>query len=339
MDLRKLGIYSFAHMLVDFSCAFLMFFTLRSTDYFAVFVLIYNFCAFAMQMPLGILADRWNHNGIVAALGCGIIAVAYFMTAPVCISIAAGLGNALFHLGGGIDTMNASVKKATALGIFVSPGAFGLYVGTLLGNRDNMASLLWVVPIVLLFIGILILTICRVADRGFLTTNERFSLEMPIKPFWIMPLFIVVVLRSYMGMNQQFSWKGTWHWEWILIFALVFGKIAGGILMDCVGAKKAVFYTLLLSGIFYLFSSSLPLSGVLAVFLFNMTMPITLWYMGRLLTGAKGFAFGILTFGLFLGYVPAAFGILALPGYGWAYTSIAYLSLLMMIWSVRKVSC
>lgn len=66
MDLRKLGVYSFTHMLVDFSCAFLIFFTLKLTEYFAVFVLIYNFCAFAMQMPLGILADRWNHNSIVA---------------------------------------------------------------------------------------------------------------------------------------------------------------------------------------------------------------------------------------------------------------------------------
>ena len=102
-------------MLVDFSCAFLIFFTLKSTEYFAVFVFIYNFCAFAMQMPLGILADRWNHNSIVAALGCGLIAIAYLFSIPVCIATAAGLGNALFHLGGGIDTMNASVKKLLPL--------------------------------------------------------------------------------------------------------------------------------------------------------------------------------------------------------------------------------
>ena len=36
MDLRKLGVYSFTHMLVDFSCAFLIFFTLKSAEYFAI---------------------------------------------------------------------------------------------------------------------------------------------------------------------------------------------------------------------------------------------------------------------------------------------------------------
>ena len=113
---------------------------------------------------------------------------------------------------------------------------------------------------------------------------------MPAKPFWILPLFVVVVLRSYVGMNQQFSWKGDWYWGWILFFALVFGKMIGGVLIDHIDSQKTVLYTLLLSGIFYLFSSSLPLAGVLAVFLFNMTMPITLWYMGRLLLRAKGFA-------------------------------------------------
>lgn len=162
---------------------------------------------------------------------------------------------------------------------------------------------------------------------------------MPAKPFWILPLFGVVVLRSYVGMNQQFSWKGDWYWGWILVLALVFGKMIGGVLMDHIGSQKTVLYTLLLSGIFYLFSSSLPLAGVLAVFLFNMTMPITLWYMGRLLLRAKGFAFGILTFGLFLGYVPSAFGLFTLSGYNWVYTMIAHLSLILMLWSMKEVSC
>lgn len=339
MDLKRLSIYSLTHMLVDFSCALLLYRTLRTTEHFAGYLLLYNFCAFAMQMPFGILADIWNHNSLVAALGCVLIAFAYILPVPMITVAASGLGNALFHLGGGIDTMNASVKKASALGIFVSPGAFGLYVGTLLGKQEVSLFPLWAASVLLVLMAVLIIAVCHTLDKGLATANENFDMNMAGKPFWFLSLFLVVVLRSYMGMNQRFPWKGEWYWGWILVLALVFGKMAGGILMDRFGARKTMMCTLLLSGFASLFSSTLPIAGVLAVLLFNMTMPITLMFMGRMLPGAKGFAFGILTFGLFLGYVPSAFGLLTLPGYGWAYAVIAVVSLVLMLRPVKEISC
>lgn len=39
----------------------------------------------------------------------------------------AGIGNAMFHIGGGIDVLNISDKKATLSGIFVSTGALGIF--------------------------------------------------------------------------------------------------------------------------------------------------------------------------------------------------------------------
>jgi FSR family fosmidomycin resistance protein-like MFS transporter len=45
------------------------------------------------------------------------------------------------------------------------------------------------------------------------------------------------------------------------------------------------------------------------MFLFNMTMPVTLWATAKIFPGAKGFAFGLLTFGLFLGFLPVYLGI------------------------------
>ena len=44
------------------------------------------------------------------------------------------------------------------------------------------------------------------------------------------------------------------------------------------------------------------------MFLFNMTMPVTLWAAAKLLPGGRGFAFGMLTFALFLGFLPAYLG-------------------------------
>ena len=62
------------------------------------------------------------------------------------------------------------------------------------------------------------------------------------------------------------------------------------------------------------------------MFLFNMTMPVTLHRAAMLLPGHRGFAFGLLTFGLFLGFLPAAFGrgeLLPLPV--WSVISLALL--------------
>ena len=41
----------------------------------------------------------------------------------------------------------------------------------------------------------------------------------------------------------------------------------------------------------------------LAVFCFNMTMPMTLWALSQIFAQAKGFAFGTLTCALFVGFM------------------------------------
>ena len=71
-----LTLYSAAHFWVDLSCAFLVFRTMSESSDLAFCLLFYNFCAFALQMPLGLLADRFDRNGVVAAVGCVVVATA-----------------------------------------------------------------------------------------------------------------------------------------------------------------------------------------------------------------------------------------------------------------------
>ena len=71
-------------------------------------------------------------------------------------------------------------------------------------------------------------------------------------------------------------------------------------------------------------------NGILAVFLFNMTMPITLWAVAQAMPAARGFTFGLLTFALFLGFLPSWLGwpsLLTGPG---AYAAVALVSLLLL---------
>ena len=67
-----------------------------------------------------------------------------------------------------------------------------------------------------------------------------------------------------------------------------------------------------------------------AVFLFNMTMPVTLWAVARIMPGAKGFTFGLLTFGLFLGFLPSWLGLPSLLAESWTYALCALVSLALL---------
>ncbi len=325
---KRLVLYSLAHFWVDLSCAFLVFRTLSDSRELAMCLLLYNFCAFALQMPLGLLADRLDRNGIVAAVGCLLTALAYLSPLPLLTAVTAGTGNALFHLGGGIDVLNMARKKAAALGVFVSPGALGLFIGTAWGKGTSPA--LWIGPV-----GLLLLAAVTLQMAGRPSGNAPMD-PTPVKGYApLLPLFAVVVLRSYMGMNQVFPWKGTGSWAVMLTLALVLGKTAGGFLMDKIGARKASAASLLLAAVLYFFCD-VPVLGTVAVFLFNMTMPITLWAAAKVMPGAKGFAFGLLTFGLFLGYIPSWMGWPSLLRGPIDYALVAVISLFLLWWPLGR---
>ena len=119
---------------------------------------------------------------------------------------------------------------------------------------------------------------------------------------------VVVSLRSYIGMSVGFPWKSTLFAGAVAVLAVILGKVAGGFAAAGAGIGRTVVVSLLLSSLCYMFSQNM-VAGVLALFLFNMTMPITLYLLVQKLKGLAGFSFGVLTFGLFLGFLPTYLGV------------------------------
>lgn len=299
-----LVLYAFTHFLVDFSCAYFIYSRFLNPSQWVLCLVLYNFCAFAMQAPLGLLCDRLNKNAAMAALGCVIVALsAIFSKYSVAACVIAGIGNAFFHLGGGLDILNESTEKSGKLGVFVSPGAFGIYFGTMLGKTRTLS---YILPMLLLFAAaFLILLISSRRNLLQKSANAPLSfISFKEKSLVIAAIcfFLVVILRSLAGNLMAFPWKkGTWG----LLFTcgVVLGKTFGGFLADRFGAVRSGTVTLGLSAILFCFADH-PVPGVLAVFLFNMTMPLTLWAIARCFPNLKGFTFGLLTLALFLGLVP-----------------------------------
>ena len=62
-----LWVYSLAHFCVDFGCAYFIYSRFLNPWQWTLCLVLYNFCAFAMQAPLGLLCDRINKNAVMAA--------------------------------------------------------------------------------------------------------------------------------------------------------------------------------------------------------------------------------------------------------------------------------
>lgn len=311
--------YSIAHCAVDFCCAYLLIGSLSESDLWMEIMLLYNFAAFALQMPIGMLADRLNRNHLVAAVGMVLVAASFLMGRfPLVCALAAGFGNALFHVGSGLEILNESEKKAARLGIFVAPGALGLFLGAQ-GAKSGLS--LWVVPLLLAVCGALLLW-----------KKHEDTQNSPLCPPQFTPallsIFLVVVLRSFLGFCMDFPWNTTLLSAAAVAVGTVLGKGLGGILMDQMGFLPTAIISLLPSVVLLLFPQY-PVAGILGLFFFQMTMPLTLWAAAKSCKGAKGFSFGLLTFGLFLGFLPKLLGF-ALPTSGLFLSVGAFLSLLLI---------
>ncbi|MBR2677237.1 MAG: hypothetical protein IKE28_10050 [Solobacterium sp.] len=302
---RRIASVSCMHALIDFLCAFSMFGIFHQGNNLFVSFWTYNFCAFALQLPIGILADHFVAESTQARqkipfllVSAGILlTVAGCFTNPVIL----GLGNALFHTGGGIVSIQEddhAGMKGAGLGVFVAPGAVGLFLGGVItdASRAVVAGGAFLILAALWFV---LWNEVRNDPAG-----SQQEVRLPSDKYaWIVfaGCFAVVVLRSAIGLSVPFAWKTGFWPSFAAVAALALGKTAGGFLSARYGARKTMIVSLLTAAVCYGFKD-IPLFGILALFTFNMTMPVTLYTLAKRFGGMPGFAFGALTFALFLGY-------------------------------------
>ena len=311
MRKKIVSVYSIIHFIVDLSCAILVtnLVTQKLGNGMTLFwaIVLYNFFAFAMQFPIGVIADKVNKNALCSAVGCIIVAIAFaFSNLGIASCIIAGIGNSLFHVGGGIDVLNISDKKATLSGIFVSTGAMGIFLGSKSASIDF--NKYYLVVLMLLVSAIALFTLYKqIKDK--VINNPIKVIKLSGKE-WIaiICIFLTVALRSYVGMILAFSWKSTFVYALLFVIGVVLGKMLGGIIGDKIGYKK-ISISLIISAICFIFAFDNPIIGIIAVLLFNMTMPITLICLSNIFDNNKGLAFGLLTLALFTGCIPTFIGM------------------------------
>ena len=300
MILSNISVYGIAHALVDATCAALILsMGPAGVQGYLALIVMYNVLAFALQSPFGILADRFRIPVPAAIVGLLLVATStLFSGTPFAAAAIAGIGNALFHVGGGVISLNLLPGKATMPGIYVAPGALGLMIGGLVGRSGQFAA--W--PFILLLVGaaLLIWRIPRPAIRYDIALEGQFR--------WfetaILLLLFSIAIRGLVGASLVLPWKSNPTLLVTLTMAVVLGKGLGGVLADRLGWNRVALAGLAVAAPLLSFFSIYPALAIIGAFCFNLTMPVTLTAIANMLPGRDGFAFGLTTLALIVGVLP-----------------------------------
>jgi FSR family fosmidomycin resistance protein-like MFS transporter len=304
MIISNLLMYGIAHAMIDGICAAMIGnISIKQTgnaDNLYIWIILYNVLAFGFQSILGIIIDYFKSPKLGAILGSVFVGLASVIsvTYPIMAFIFAGLGNALFHVGGGTISLNLTPKKAIAPGIFVAPGALGLFVGTMIGKNGQFS-----VSISILILIILVVLMLNVKKP--IINYDQIKIKINKFELILFLVFLSIIIRSTVGLVIVFSWKTNINWLIFLTMMIVLSKGIGGYLADKFGWTKMAVGSLLLSIPFLIFGKDVPYFAILGMFFFNITMPITLVIISNLLPGRPGFAFGITCLALIMGALPA----------------------------------
>ncbi len=306
----SLTIYTISHMVVDFSCFYVLMgsFSRQIEDPVTISLgfLLYNILAFGLQMFIGYFVDTYAvEHSKTAFVGCLLVCVGVFLTvSPWLALLFCAVGNASFHIGGGINSLVYSEGKMARGGIFVSSGAIGVALGTIAGRCEVP---LLIIIIILLVCSYAIRVYC-VSDKNNVMPNfDKHNVSKPIVTSGKVIIYLCLVsimVRSYVGFQIPISWKTN-----TLLFILpsicaFIGKFGGGMLADYFGARNVGVLSLLLSiPLLCFFNGNIALCSI-GLILFNITMSITLWGIALQLKNQPGFAFGLTTLALLISNIP-----------------------------------
>ena len=316
--------YALCHFVVDFACVSSMLCAVSrvlgesgqgSMEVVALSILLYDIVAFTLQLPIGIALDQLDKNSHAALLSYALVGAGVILSlVPIALLewpaiLLLAIGNALFHSAGGLSVLDISQKHAGPSGIFIATGAIGVFLGTQsaqMGRLQIAFSLL-----VLLFLCALITLVVQKVNKKYWNVHN-VSFDIPRLSsntlLAIALLSFVVALRSYVGMVMAFPWKSEMLLLVLSILGVFAGKALGGVVADRIGFRTTAIFSLIVAATLFVPSWEIPVMGLLGVFFFNFTMSITLASLVNILPNAKGTAFGLASFSLAVGALPALAG-------------------------------
>jgi FSR family fosmidomycin resistance protein-like MFS transporter len=308
----SLAVYTISHFVVDFSCGWLLYELYKTgaigLSYAGFAFILYNILAFGLQFIIGAGADKLGPVP-VAATGCGLLLSGLLLPGSLWVlSVTlAGLGNATFHVGGGVDSLVYSHGRMARSGIFVSSGAVGVSLGMLTGGAGVIGRYIPVISAAVCFILIILFGRTDEAPACPADLIKPGKAALMSGAAAITFCLFEVLVRSYAGFLFSMPWKKGFMLVIAASFFAAGGKALGGILADALGGRFIGTVSVLVSIPLVVLGREYIIPSLLGIMAFNMAMPVTLYTLAEQFRGHEGFAFGLTTLALLIGYLGFTF--------------------------------
>ena len=292
-----LPLFAILHPLVDaLSVSVLWIGTQEIAMFFA-----YNFCAFALQLPMGIVLDLWPRAvkdaffaGIALLVAGGVLGLCGRPTLPVI--CACCVGNGLFHLSAGKLILDRTDGRSAPIACFISTGALGLLAGKMLATAHA--------PLLIPLLAVSLLAGCMAAMRvvPFAVARPHRFRRLPLVNGCLMAgLFILIVGRSSVILTYG-SIGGATAFLLIGAFVSLSGQVLGGCLAGVIGRRFVVAANLVGALLLYQgVGMDSPVVALAVLFLAQMATGPVLSLVCDCMGRASGTAFGFNCLGLFVG--------------------------------------
>jgi len=259
--------------------------------WFVACVVLYNTIAFCTQWLVGFYCDiidnDWALHPLYAALL--LLGVLISFWSPVMGIILIGLGNSLFHIVGGRYVIRHLGECSSRLGLFVAPGAWGVYCGKSFSCLQIVYCILFMIntALVLWFLS-------KRHQESDNTIAKIKNPELDSKTILsIVGLILVcIICRAASGSVQLPGSKFASSLAWLPVLFVFAGKSMGGFIGDRLGIALTGVVALL-AGTLLLTLGECETTFLLGQFFMNILMPLTLFILVKVLPEYPGLAFGL----------------------------------------------
>lgn len=315
---------AFSYWFVHFSVEVLCFYVLETLfPEFSLLrwiaVLLFDMIAFLTQPVIGLFFEGHRKlkpgliGGVMLVLGSGFVLIFKAFYPMIIIGlIVFTFGNAMIHISGALSTARVSEGRLSESAVFVAGGSFGVITGRMLAY----SSVSWILPFIPALISIPLMYLVDKRIREKYQDDAFDFVKCPLKhdiagnkpmTMIVTILALIVVARGYIGYGLPTGWNRLSIHTVLLFVFMGLGKMLGGFLADCFGARTVGITSCLLSLPILLVSNEIMWLSLIGIALFSMTMAITLGGLFSVFKDSPGLAFGITTVGLFFGSLPTFF--------------------------------
>lgn len=253
-------------------------------------VLAYNVLAFGSQPFLGLVVDRYGRprEAVLGGLLLHVAALLLSHEMPVPAVALAGIGSALFHIGGGALALCATQGQAVGPGLFAAPGVVGLAIG---GGLAVAGYRFWEPFLLLLLVSVVVVAAVHLPPLPYSPFHKEPILER--HDFVMLVLLAAIALRSAVWTTYQYLLDGRVEMLLLIAAAAALGKLLGGVLADRVGWRDYSLGALLLAAPLLSFGGNNLLTLLPGIALLQSVTPVALGAAGHLLPHKPATASGL----------------------------------------------